>query len=56
VLHLCRQAGCADASATGLQYALTSIVVLYLIAAVLFAISSRTMKRDLAMSRAAAIP
>jgi predicted MFS family arabinose efflux permease len=53
VLHLCRQAGCADASATGLQYALASIVVLYLIAALLFAASSGTMKRDLAKARAA---
>jgi predicted MFS family arabinose efflux permease len=54
VLHLCRQPGCADASAAGLQYALASIVVLYLIAAVLFALSSGTMKRDLAAARATA--
>jgi hypothetical protein len=47
VLGLCQKAGCADASATGLQYALTSGVVLYLLAAALFAISAGTMKRDL---------
>ena len=47
VLHLCREAGCADASAAGLQYALASVVVLYLVAAVLFATSAGTMKRDL---------
>jgi predicted MFS family arabinose efflux permease len=47
ILHLCRQAGCADASATGLQYAMICVVVLFAIAAVAFAMSARTMRRDL---------
>jgi predicted MFS family arabinose efflux permease len=48
VLGLCRKAACADASATGLQYALISITVLFLAGAALFLVSSRTMRRDLA--------
>jgi len=47
VLHLCRQAACADASASGLQYALVAVTVVYAIAAVLFFISARRMREDL---------
>jgi predicted MFS family arabinose efflux permease len=48
VLTLCRQAGCADFSATGLQYAMiTASTVIYSLAAVLFLISSRNMRRDI---------
>lgn len=47
VLGLCWKPACADASAAGLQYALVSLVVLFLIAAVFFAASARTMKQDL---------
>jgi len=48
VLHLCRQASCADASATGLQYAMITLtMVICTLAALLFLISSRTMKRDI---------
>ena len=47
LLGLCRQAGCADASATGLQYAMLCVVVLFFISAVCFALSAGTMRRDL---------
>jgi predicted MFS family arabinose efflux permease len=48
ILGLCRAAACADASATGLQYAMVSITVLYPISAALFWMASRHMRRDLA--------
>jgi predicted MFS family arabinose efflux permease len=47
LLGLCRQAACADAASAGLTYALVSVIVLYAIAAVLYAVSAGTMKRDL---------
>ena len=46
VLGLCHQAGCADASATGLQYALIAVIFLDLIGIVMFIVASRRMKRD----------
>lgn len=48
MLGLCRQAACADASATGLQYGLIAITGFYLLSAALFWISARRMRRDLA--------
>jgi predicted MFS family arabinose efflux permease len=48
VLGLCHTALCTDASATGLQYALLSITVLYPVSAALFWMASRHMRRDLA--------
>lgn len=48
MLQLCRKAGCADFSATGLQYAMISATtVIFIVSATLFLISSRTMRRDL---------
>jgi MFS family permease len=47
VLGLCRQAACADASATGLQYGLIAITAFYLLSAALFWMSSRRMRTDL---------
>jgi len=51
VLHLCRQAACADASASGLQYALVAMPVVYAVAAVFFFMSARRMREDLAPGR-----
>jgi hypothetical protein len=47
-LALCRKAACADASATGLQYALIAVTGMFLVGAVLYAIASTRFKRDLA--------
>ena len=46
VLGLCHQAGCTDASATGLQYALIGVIFLDLIGIVMFVVASGRMKRD----------
>lgn len=47
ILGLCRKAGCADASATGLQYALIGVTGMFLVGAVLYAVASIRLKRDL---------
>ncbi len=46
-LSLCRKAACADASATGLQYALIAVTGVFLLGAALYAVASLRLKRDL---------
>ena len=47
-LGLCRKAACADASATGLQYALIGVTGMFVLGALLYGVASLRMKRDLA--------
>ena len=54
VLHLCRPGAgagvCGDPSATGLTYGLLAIICCYGLGVVLYLISARTMRRDLAVA------